>query len=356
MRAAVFLDGQFTIAAVPDPVPGPGMVLVKPLVCGICGSDLHTRHHAHRIANDLHRAGFDHFMDPAKPVVMGHEFCCEIIDYGPDTQRKLAVGERVVALPFVASPTGLELLGYSNSMNGAFAEAMVVQESTMFAVPDHVTSDVAALSEPLSVAIHAVNAGNVDRDCAFAVYGCGPVGLFVIARLKNLGLGPVLAIDPDPARRAFAEKVGADHVIAPWTDEQGRWWESQGAPIGMSDASVAKALGKLGKRPVLFECVGKPGLIRTIAQEAPVGASIIVAGVCMEADAIEPALMINKEISIRFIFAYSPDEFAQATEMIFANPQALSTLITGHAALTDITSAFETLERGGEHAKVLIDL
>ena len=71
------------------PEAGPNDVVVKMKAVGICGSDLHTRHHAHDLANLLHRAGFNDFMDPDKPVVMGHEFCCEVIDYGPGSKRRI---------------------------------------------------------------------------------------------------------------------------------------------------------------------------------------------------------------------------------------------------------------------------
>jgi threonine dehydrogenase-like Zn-dependent dehydrogenase len=354
MRAAVFSDGKFNVENVPAPSPGPGQMLVRPLACGICGSDLHTRHHAHHLADLLQRAGFKGFMSPDKPVVLGHEFCCEILDYGPDCKRTLPKGQRVVALPFMAGPGGLVLLGYSNAYNGGFAEEMIVQEDVSFAVPDHVSTDIAALSEPLSVAVHAVAAANAGPDAAYVVYGCGPVGLSVIARLRFLGLGPILAIDPDPARRKFAETMGADHVMAPAADAVGRWWEERGAPIGVSDAAEAKAAGHVGRRPVIFECVGKPGILKAIAYEAPAGASIIVVGVCMNPDTIEPGYMIQKELSMRFVFAYSAPEFVQATQMLEKNPDAFAPLITGHGTLEGITDAFDALERGGSQAKVLI--
>ncbi|OFX00842.1 MAG: hypothetical protein A3E78_07650 [Alphaproteobacteria bacterium RIFCSPHIGHO2_12_FULL_63_12] len=354
MRAAVFHKGRFTLENLPDPSPGPGMVLVKPLVCGICGSDLHTRHHAHDLANLLHRAGFNDFMDPDKPVVMGHEFCCEVIDYGPGSKRRIPVGERVVGLPFAVGPGGIELLGYSNNMNGAFAEAMVLDENAIFQVPDNVPTDVAALSEPLSVAIHAVAASPAGPGCAYAVHGCGPVGLFVIARLRHLGLGPILAVDPDANRRRFAEQMGADHVIAPSSELTREWWEKQGAPIGMSDASAARMTGKSGKRPIIFECVGKSGMVRSICEDAPVGAFIVVVGVCMEPDGFEPAIMVQKELTTRFIYAYSADEFAESTKMINAAPERLTSLVTGSASLEKVTDAFDTLERGGSQAKVLV--
>lgn len=354
MRAAIFEDGRFSVAKLPSPVPQAGQVLIRPLVCGICGSDLHTRHHAHHLANMLQRAGFRGFMDPAKPVVLGHEFCGEVLDYGPDCRRTVPIGERIVGLPFIAGADGVELIGYSNSFNGAFAEEMLVAEDAIFHVPDHVSTDVAAVTEPLSVAVHAVAAAAPTRDAAYAVYGCGPVGLFVIARLRHLGFGPILAIDPDAQRRVFAERLGADMVIAPSRDEVARRWEGHGAPLGISDATLARGLGVLGKRPVLFECVGKPGILKALCEEAPVGALLVVVGFCMEIDAVEPGYMVQKELQLRFTFAYTADEFAEAHRMIAKDPDWLAPLVTGHVTLDRVEDAFDMLEKGGAQAKVLI--
>lgn len=354
MRAAVFADGKIKVENLLSPKPKAGQMVVRPLVCGICGSDLHTRHHAHHLANLLQRAGFKGFMDPDRPVVLGHEFCCKVLDYGPDCKRTVPVGERVVGLPFLADPSGLVLLGYSNVYNGAFAEEMVLQEDATFAVPDHVPTDVAALAEPLAVAVHAVNAAQPGPDCAFVVYGCGPVGLFVIARLRHLGLGPILAVDPDPARRAFAEKLGADAVTAPSPERVGAWWGERGAPLGVSDAAAARAAGLAGRRPIIFECVGKPGLLKSIAEEAPASASMVVVGLCMSPDTIEPSYLIQKQISMRFVFAYDAAEFAEATRMLAANPDRVAPLVTGHETLENVPAAFDLLERGGAHAKILI--
>lgn len=182
MRATVLLNSELTTRAIPDPVPGEGMLITRPLACGICGSDLHARHHAEHLCSMLHGAGFRGFMDPKKPVVMGHEFCCEVLE----TQEGFERGQRVVALPFIQGPNGIELIGYSNNFNGAFAEQMLLQSSLSFAVPDHVPANTAALAEPLSVAVHAVAEADADSECAYAVIGCGPVGLFVIARLRAL--------------------------------------------------------------------------------------------------------------------------------------------------------------------------
>jgi threonine dehydrogenase-like Zn-dependent dehydrogenase len=354
VRAAIFANGKFKTETLPSPTPGAGQMLVRPLVCGICGSDLHTRRHAHHLASLLHRAGFKGFMSPDRPVVLGHEFCCEVLDYGPGCKRTVPVGERLVGLPFIADPAGLVLIGYSNVFNGAFAEEMVLQEDATFAVPDHVPTDVAALAEPLAVAVHAVAAAQPGPDCAFVVYGCGPVGLFVIARLRHLGLGPILAVDPDPARRAFAERMGADVVTAPSPAVAGAWWEERGAPLGVSDAAAARAAGLRGRRPVIFECVGKPGVLKSIAEEAPASATMVVVGLCMSPDTIEPSYLIQKQIVMRFVFAYDAEEFAESTRMLAKNPDVVAPLVTGHETLDRVTEAFDALERGGSQAKVLI--
>jgi threonine dehydrogenase-like Zn-dependent dehydrogenase len=119
-------------------------------------------------------------MDPDCPVVLGHEFCAELIEPAGEFAR----GQRVVSQPFLVDEDGLALIGYSNRYNGAFAERMLLQKEALLAVPDHVSTEVAAMTEPLAVAVHAVNQADAGSDCAFAVYGCGPVGLFIVARLK----------------------------------------------------------------------------------------------------------------------------------------------------------------------------
>src|SRR5262245_36746133 len=95
MRAVAMRNRQLVVADVPVPEPGPGEVLVKTLACGICGSDLHALKHAERFVEAGKRAGNAFVMDLSRDVVMGHEFCAEIVDHGPATARTLPVGTRV---------------------------------------------------------------------------------------------------------------------------------------------------------------------------------------------------------------------------------------------------------------------
>lgn len=350
MRAAILEQGRFRTGTIADPVPGQGQVLVRSLVCGVCGSDLHARSHAHTLSQAMGEAGFRAFMNPDLPVVMGHEFVGEIIDFGPGCKKTLGKGQRVIGLPFVFGPRGIELVGFSNSCNGGMAEAMVLLEDLLFATPDHVATDVAALTEPLAVAVHAVEAAAASGECAFAVHGCGPVGLFVIARLRHLGLGPILAIDPDANRRRCAEQLGADSVIAPDHETIARWWQQQGASLGMSDAAVTTST----IRPVAFECVGKPGLLQAVAAVSPMRTAVIVVGVCMEDDAIRPSSLLMKEMSLRFVFGYSHADFSAAAQMIASDPDRLAFLVTGSATLDEVSDAFDSLAGGGRHVKILI--
>ena len=99
MRAAIFRNGEIVVDTLPEPKPGAGQVLVKTLACGICGSDLHARKHAHRMVELARHFPGRKPMDLSRDVVFGHEFCCEILDYGPGTTRKLKPGTRVCSLP-----------------------------------------------------------------------------------------------------------------------------------------------------------------------------------------------------------------------------------------------------------------
>lgn len=352
MKAAVLDQGSFSLRQLPDPVPATGQLLIRPLACGICGSDLHLRDHAPHLCDVLHRTGFRGFMDPARPVVLGHEFVGEVVE-APGGAGRFGRDARVVALPFLQGANGVELLGYSNHHNGAFAELMLIDAASAFVVPDHVPVEVAALAEPLSVAVHAVNEAQAGADAAFCVVGCGPVGLFVIARLRALGLGPVIAIEPNPARRAQAERLGA-HAYAGGEGTTDGWWAELGLPVGLSDAMAVDPDARRRSRAVIFECVGKPGMLMAVARAAPVGATIVCVGTCMEQDPIEPAFLIQKGLRLQFIFAYDAQEFGAAFDMICADPHALAALVTTQVPLDRVDDAFRALTAGGEEIKVLV--
>src|SRR5579871_1798845 len=228
MRAAIFRNGEIVVDTMPEPKPGSGQVLVKSLACGICGSDLHARKHAHRMADVARMVGRKP-MDLSRDVVFGHEFCCEIVDHGPATERKFKPGTRVCSIPALLAPQGPQGIGYSNDNIGAYAEAMLLSEALLLEVPNGLPPQHAALTEPLAVGVHAVAKANIVGNEVPLVIGCGPVGLAVIAALKIKGLHPIVAADYSPARRAMAEKLGADVVLDPAVSQPYAAWAEHAA-------------------------------------------------------------------------------------------------------------------------------
>src|SRR5215470_18599021 len=298
MRAAIFRKGEIVVDTMPEPKPGAGQVLVKTLACGICGSDLHARKHAHRMVKMSKYTPGRKPMDLSRDVVFGHEFCCEVLDYGPGTERKLKLGTKVCSLPALITPEGIQGIGYSNDNVGGYAEQMLLSEPLLLEVPNGLAAEHAALTEPLAVGVHAVEKANVRGDEVPLVIGCGPVGLAVIAALKIKGLHPVVAADYSPARRAMAEKLGADVVVDPARTQAFASWAEHAA---MSEAEKAarpplQAMLPALKPALIFECVGVPGIIQQLFEGAPRDARIVVVGVCMETDRAEPMLGILKEL------------------------------------------------------------
>src|SRR6266446_4601896 len=311
MRAAVMRKKQLVVADLPTPDPGPGEVLVKTLACGICGSDLHTLKHAEKLIEGARRSGGPFVMDLSRDIVMGHEFCAEIVDHGPNTMRALKKGARVCSIPVLIRSTGVETVGYSNENPGGYGELMRLSEMLLLEVPPSLSTEHAAMTEPMAVGLHAVEKAKLQGDEVPLVIGCGPVGLAVIAALKLKNLRPIVAADFSSRRRELAEKMGADVVVDPAKVSPYQSWKDLAA-VKDNAGNVVRApwlTGPVLRPAVIFECVGVPGVIDQIMTAASPNARIVVVGVCMERDAIEPVFGINKELNIQFVLGYTPDEF-----------------------------------------------
>ncbi len=273
-------------------------------------------------------------------------------------------------------------IGLSAMAPGAYAEQLVVEQSLTFVVPNGLAPEIAALTEPMAVGWHAVRRGQVGKDDVAIVIGCGPIGLAVICMLKSRGVRTVIASDFSPGRRALATACGADTAVDPAQDSpytvaaglgQGKghlqsvldafdlavgtveklqrlrlpWWHLWRA---------AEAVGAAGpKRPVIFECVGVPGIIDDIIASAPLFSRVVVVGVCMGSDHIRPAMAINKEIDLRFALGYTPLEFRDTLHMLAGGKVTAAPLITGTVGLPGVEAAFDALGDPEAHAKILID-
>jgi threonine dehydrogenase-like Zn-dependent dehydrogenase len=353
MRAAVTRGGALTVDRVDDPSPGPGHVVVRSLAAGICGSDLHALADMDHFASLMDRVGAP-TLDPAVDTVFGHEFCAEVVEYGPDTTGALAPGTRVCSMPVVMGPEGVEQVGYSNAYPGALAQYLVLQELLLLPVPDSLDTDLAALTEPMAVGEHAVVRSGLEPGRPCLVIGCGPVGLAVIAALKGRGLGPVVASDFSPTRRRLAEAFGADDVVDPAEVSPHSRWAEFGVPTTIVDRAVAAMLGGTVDDPVIFEAVGVPGLLQALIAEAPPHSRIVVVGVCMHTDAIEPFMAVTKEMELRFSFGYTPDEYATTLARLAAGMPGADQLVTGTVGLDGTPAAFDALRAPGGHGKILV--
>lgn len=338
-RAAILDRGNIRVGEVSDLVPARGQVLVKTLACGICGSDLHR-------ATASRQGG-----QPC--LVLGHEFCAEVLDYGPQTSGPVAVGARVVSFPYIVGRTGLEVLGFSPDYPGGFSEHMVLSAADLVEVPNGLSPTLAALTEPLAVGEHAVAHGRPEVGDVAMVVGCGPVGLAVIIALRQRGMGPIIAVDFSPERRKMAESFGADVTVDPAKESPYDSWGKFGIDNGKEFALLAYAGRKKISRTIIFECVGAPGVIASVIDSAQLGATVVVAGACSKEDRFIPVNALTKELELRFVNGYSHDEFAGTLRHIAEGRIDVSAMVTRVIGIDEVNEAFSALSSPAE-AKIVL--
>ena len=247
--------------------------------------------------------------------------------------------------PTLLRATGPQSIGYSNDNPGGYGEYMRLSEALLLPVPNGLSTEHAALTEPMAVGVHAVAKARLEPDDAPLVIGCGPVGLAVIAALVCAACG---RSSPPTSRRAAAS------------------WRRRWAPTWSSIPPRAHAVAELarGRRlsrrqpgaaccPVAAGTSGAAGRglrVRRRARRArpghgraPRGTRIVVVGVCMEADTIHPLLGIGKELNLQFVLGYTPDEFAATLRHIAEGAIPAAPLITGTVGVDGVAGAFEAL-------------
>ena len=342
MRAAVMRGDRFVVEERPMPVAGPGDVLVKVRACGICGSDLHYFHHIDSMIDNVRALG-----GPAEGMartlregpVLGHEFVCEVVDYGPETVRTIEAGQRVCAMPFLMRDGAPVLIGSTPEAGGAYAEYMLLSEALLLPVDEATPDEAAALTEPLGIAVHAVNKALMRPQDVPVIVGCGPIGLATIAVLKARGAAHIIASDLSPKRRALAAIMGASVVIDP----------GQGSVVAAAQTAAPAA------PLVIFENTGARRMLHSLVLEAPPNTRIIGTGIPAGEESFIPMLAIAKELQFTFVIYYSAEEFAEALNLLRDGAVDWRPLITGKVGLDGVTQAFADLSDPERHAKILID-
>lgn len=330
-RAAVHGPDDIRIEPVERPSVGPGDIVVKVAVCGICGSDL-----GYARAGGLPIGGDG-------PLSLGHEFSGVIEEAGAQVTA-LRKGQRVVVNP----TTPANMIGSGGP--GAFASHILVRnvmaESSVYTIPDMLDFETAALAEPLAVALHGVNRSRAGAGSRVVVFGAGPIGLGVVAMLRLRGVADIIAVDRVDTRLARAQALGANATLNP--DKCDLW-----AEIGQRHGA-----GTLYGMPVVdtdefIEVSGAAPVIPQIIAHARFGAHLTVVAVHHAPVAMDLAMALGKEMEVTTAMAY-PTEFGEVLEILATGRIDTTPLISHRFAFADFEQAFATAARAEESAKVLV--
>lgn len=315
---------------VPDPVPGPGEVLIRVKAVGICGSDIHG-------------------MDGSSgrrlpPIIMGHE-AAGIIENKGERVEDWMIGDRVTfdstvyklddwytRRGFYNLSDDRRVLGVSTpefKMDGAYADYVIVPQHILCMVPDEVSFTQAAMTEPVAVALHALNLTEFSRDDAAVVVGSGMIGLFLIQLLNIKGVKKIIAIDIDPGKLDMALSLGATHAIDPAKSNAGNeaasLTEGRGADIGFEVVGTTKSID------TAIDCIRK-------------GATLTLVGNITPRVEIPLQKVVSRQLRLQGSCAIN-GEFPEVLDLMKHGKINTAALLSAEAPLSDGAEWFDRLYR-----------
>ncbi len=312
--------GDIRLHAEPNPVPGPNEELVRMTAVGLCGSDLHWFEDG--------GIGTDRV---EQPFVLGHEMGGVIVTGD-------RAGERVVVEPAnpceecdaCTSGNGnlcqrVEFCGHFPTAGG-LSTLIAWPGSLLLPIPDSIVGDDVALLEPLGIALHAIDLSKFEIGMTAGVYGCGPIGLFLIRVLRAAGAGHIQATDPLPHRRQAALVSGADEV---------RHTEVDGQP---------EEVDSWGPVDVAFDASGEDAAIETALRTVRTGGRVIVVGIPPGDRSSFPASLARERgLTIVLSRRMKAHQMHRAIELVDAGKVDLGGLITARFPIGEGPQAFEQL-------------
>ena len=332
MKAAVF-DGvghPLRVAHLQQPEPGPDEVLLRVAACGICGSDLH-------ITEDPVTFGV------GQGTVLGHEFAGEVVALGSEVTT-LALGERVAVAPMWGCGHCATCLkgepawcSQMRLIGGGYAEFATVAARQCRRLPDDLPLAEGALAEPTAVGLHAVIRSGMKPGDTVLILGAGPIGLITAFWARRMGAAAVIVADINRHQADRAAAIGATGfaISGPELD--------------------AEVQAMLGARPdIVFECVGKRGLIDFACRLVRVHGTVTAVGLCVGGDEWDPFAALSKEITVVFAVFFSMAEFAAAIDALGSGRFRPQALITDRIGFDAVPDTFEALRRRTTQCKVLI--
>ncbi|NUB46835.1 alcohol dehydrogenase catalytic domain-containing protein [Fertoebacter nigrum] len=331
MKAAFFdaVASPLRIATQADPSPGPDEVVLRVAACGICGSDLH-------ITEDPKPFGI------GAGFVLGHEIAGEVLATGADV-RDLRPGDGVAVVPMRGCGHCARCLSGDPArcpamvlIGGGYAEYVTVAARQCRVLPPGIALADGALAEPLAVALHCVVRAGLKPGDRVAIIGAGPIGLLVAFWARRMGAASVVMADIHDHQRDRAMVLGA-------------------TGFALSGDRLAENIADLcaGPPDIVFECVGKRGLLQAATETVRLQGKVVGVGLCIGGDEWDPFVALTKEIDLIFtVFFHQRNEFGVALDALAGGvPQRI---ITERIGLSQVPQVFESLRRRTTQCKVLI--
>ena len=330
---AVLFEATGELLRVDDnaaPEPAEDEVLLKIAACGICGSDLH-------MTEDPTTFGLKQY------DVLGHEFAGEIIAIG-SAVTGLKPGDRVAVAPMrgcghcencrrgePAWCAEMRLIG------GGYAEFTTVAARQCRILPDDLPTAEGALAEPVAVALHCVMRSGLKPGERVLILGAGPIGLLVAFWARRYGARDVIVADINRHQEDRAAAIGA-------------------TGFALSGPGLADDFRTLtgGSPDIVFECVGKRGLIDFACRLVRTHGTVVGVGLCVGGDDWDPFAALSKEIKVVFAVFFNMAEFETALGALGPGRFRPQALITDTIGFGDVPETFEGLKRRTTQCKVLI--
>nr|WP_296068475.1 zinc-binding dehydrogenase [uncultured Actinoplanes sp.] len=336
MLRVVVSESGVAVEDAPIPRPGPGEVLVRTVLAGVCGSDTHALHGTHPFIS--------------LPYPPGHEVSGVVADVGTGVTN-VAVGDRVTMEPFLPCwqckqcragrenvCERLRFFGCAHDQGG-MAEFFTVDQRRLHGIPDQLDWTEAAFIEPLGTPVHAVRLAGGVAGKTVAILGAGTIGLLTLQVARAYGAKRIVVTARSERSRARAAKFGPDAVVdATAPDAAGQ---------------VREALGE--SADVVFDCVAEQSTMDQALAMANKGGTVVVVGVPPAPVTVPLPMIQDSQLRIQGSATYLPDDFADAMRLLTTGSVSVDEMVTSLRPLAEAAEAFEDAS-SGEHIKVLIDL
>ena len=337
MKASYFLGkGSFEVRQAPELHPGPGEVVIKNMVCGVCGTDVHIFH------------GEPGSADVNPPVVLGHEYSGEVVEVGEGVTA-LKPGDHVTVDPniycgeCVYCRNGKKQLcetmqAVGVTRDGGFGEYSLVPAAQAFKLGDSVPYEAGAMAEPVACCLHGIDLAGIKAGDRVCIVGGGAIGLIMLQLAKLSGASSLVLSEPNEKRRQVALSLGADAAIDPTAPDANSAYEA--------------ALGD--GADVVIECVGNNAAVKSAFQLAKKGATIVLFSVPkVEATFDLPLFDVyKKELTIRGSFV-NPDTHERAVRLINSGKLDFTSIITHRFNLDQLPEAI-AMQMSSESIKVVV--